>query len=261
MKQNRISRIGLGLLFGLFGVIGGCQTTPANPGHSNDAPQFPALQRYFESELKSAGSLVESPAPAQAPTDKATAFDIVAGPKADQRFAQRFEPIDDQPGVYRHTSPTDKIEHVRFNDDGSVDLLAVEDTSHNVITRFDTPLPVYRPSLKPGQELTVTAQARVLNRDDPSQQTDGGKSVMTITWAGDQRLGTPAGAFDVMRWRYDYEGSFNAAHVTSTTIRWFSPTAGLIAEFYREQGKALGLFGWDERYSIVRRDAPTDDAP
>lgn len=256
MDSNVIRSIVSGLLVGLAGLIGGCQATSANPGHGHNQTDFSALERYFQSQLKPAGSLIESPPPAEPPAKQAVEFDIVAGPKADQRFAQEYASIDDQPGVYRHTSPTDKIEHLRFNDDGTVDLLAVEDTAHNVITRFETPLPAYRPSLKPGQTLTVTSQARVLNRDDLSQQTDGGKSVMKITWVGDQKLQTPAGSFHTMRWRYEYEGSFNAAHVTSTTVRWLSPTASLIATSYSEQVKALGLFGWDEQYSIVRRDAP-----
>lgn len=156
---------------------------------------------------------------------------------------------------YRLYTPNDRIEHLGFDEDGAILAGAVEDLEHEALTRYDPPLPMLPAGIEPGEPMTSRADLTVLDRSNPDRQKDRGSCERTITYEADQSVITPAGRFDCLRIRSEYEADLTLATVTQTSVAWYAPRVGMVAERYREQVKAF-IINTDKQWRMLLREKP-----
>jgi hypothetical protein len=178
-------------------------------------------------------------------------FRIVAGKGEGETRAQTLTRVEDASAPWRLDNGAGQVQHLKRTGDGSLVMTAIEDQQHNVITRFETPLPVMPAVPPPGEPISVTTPIEVYRRDQLDEPMATGESTLTLTYEADQRLRWAGRDLFARRFRVDYEGSFGVATVQSMSVLFYVDKLGLLAEHYREQGNAF-LVPWSKQYTMVR---------
>jgi len=178
-------------------------------------------------------------------------FRIVSGKGEGGRREQTVTRADDSSSPWRLDNGAGQVQHLGRTADGSVVITAIEDQQHNVITRFQTSLPLMPADPAPGEPISVTTPIEVYRRDQLDKPMATGESTLTLTHEADQRLRWGGRDRLARRFRIDYQGSFGVASVQSMSVLFYVDGLGLVAEHYREQGNAF-LVPWSKQYTMVR---------
>lgn len=228
-------------------VLTGCQTgQPTAPGGGD----VEAMQGHVVGALGQPTELSADAAYAKLSQWQAT-FVVVSDGKEPPTMTATVRRVDDEQAPWRRDMANGQVQHLRQAGPGAIEMVAVEDEKHDVISLFTPPLVVMDAGLEPGKPRRIDSAVRVVKRGNRSQQVDQGKCVWTIVYDGDQRVRTPAGVFECKRIGTEYRGQFTAAQVTSVTHTYQHGERGLIAESYRENGAAF-FVPWSKSRTILR---------
>jgi len=156
---------------------------------------------------------------------------------------------------YRRRTPDGRIEHLGFAEDGTLHFGVVEDLEHEALTKYETPLPMIPAELNGGEPVTFEAELTVLDRSNPDRQKDRGSCEQTITYEADQRVICPPGRFNCLRIRSEYRAELTLATVRQTSVGWYAPGVGMVAEQRRERVRAF-IINTDGRRRILLREKP-----
>jgi hypothetical protein len=227
-------------------VLAGCQAgQPTEPGGAVEAMRghvVGAVRQPTELDVNAA----------YATLNEWQAKFVVVGERAGPAsLVATVRRVDDEQAPWRRDMANGQVQHLRQAGPGVIEMVAVEDDKHDVISLFAPPLVVMDAGLTPGEPRRIESEVRVVKRGNRSQQVDQGRCVWSIVYDGDQRVRTPAGTFDCKRIRTEYRGRFTAAQVTSVTHAYPHETLGLIAESYRENGAAF-FVPWSKSRTILR---------
>ncbi len=113
--------------------------------------------------------------------------------------------------------------------DGSLHTVAEQDLGNKVLSRFVPGEPMIIPGLKPGESRKTTLQVSVYDLSDLKKVTHSGSLDVTYTYIGTYRVTVPAGAYDAVLIRWNYDGKIGPATIKDTQHRFIAPGAGMVA--------------------------------
>lgn len=102
-------------------------------------------------------------------------------------------------------------------------------------------------------------QVKVWDLHEPGQLEHEGSMTVTGRDRGTWSVTTPAGTFDCVLYRMDYDGSVGPASVRDTSLRFISPKYGLVAGIDGKRVSALLFYNTDERFALALKDHPQLD--
>jgi hypothetical protein len=113
--------------------------------------------------------------------------------------------------------------------DGGAVIAGEQDLEEKVLSRFTPGEPLIVTGLAPGQSRKVTVKVAVSDLSDPTDVNHKGSLDVTYTYIGAYKVTVPAGSYDSVLIKWQYEGSVGPASVEQTEYRFIAPGAGMIA--------------------------------
>ena len=113
--------------------------------------------------------------------------------------------------------------------DGKLYMVEEQDLVNEVQTRFTPGDPLIIPGLKPGESRKLTEQVAVYDLSDLSKVSHSGSLDVIYTYVGTYRVTVPAGAYNAVLIKWDYEGEVGPADVKDSQYRFLAPGAGMVA--------------------------------
>lgn len=166
----------------------------------------------------------------------------------------RTEQSEEDPNVWlRHADEYKQTRYLRSDGKGGVVMSKVVDRDRNAVTIFEPAIPVLKVDMPPNTPVTYESHANVAFLSNPKMQMDSGTCRMTIEHDGDQKLTTPAGTFQVKRFKLKFETDFKFADVNSIAWIYYADNIGIIAEYYAEEGRAF-VVPWSKKRTIILTD-------
>ncbi|MGH6644843.1 MAG: hypothetical protein ACRED3_19330, partial [Bradyrhizobium sp.] len=113
--------------------------------------------------------------------------------------------------------------------EGGAIIAGEQDFDEKVLSRFTPGNPLIIAGLAPGQSQKVTVKVAVSDLSDPTDVNHKGTLNITYTYIGAYKVTVPAGSYDAVLIKWQYEGSVGPADVEETEYRFIAPGAGMVA--------------------------------
>jgi len=113
--------------------------------------------------------------------------------------------------------------------DGGAVIAGEQDLEEKVLSRFTPGEPLIIAGLAPGQSRKITVQVAVSDLSDPTDIDHKGSLDITYSYIGAFKVTVPAGSYDAVLIKWQYEGSVGPADVEQTDYRFIAPGAGMVA--------------------------------
>lgn len=184
-------------------------------------------------------------------------FEIVEGPHAGKRMIVSRRD-GETPGNWTITreiegrvQPLEKGVYRIDPGDGSLIMPRLLNYERGVRVEMDPPGLTFPARLEPGESVARESRMRLPLLGNPSRLREQGTGRSQVSLIGAQRVRTRAGTFDALHLREVFESRFSSATAVRTIDRWFAPNAGLIAETWSEEVRALGIVIERSRQAIL----------
>lgn len=99
-------------------------------------------------------------------------------------------------------------------------------------------------------------KVKVWDLHDPGDLEHEGTMNVVARNRGTWRVKTPAGEFDCLMLRLDYDGKVGPASVKDTNLRFISPEVGLVASVEGKRVSAMIFYNTDTRIALALKDPP-----
>jgi hypothetical protein len=119
--------------------------------------------------------------------------------------------------------------YFQASSDGGAVIAGEEDRDNEVLSRFTPGEPLMIAGLKPGESRKVAVKVQVSDLSKPDKVTHKGALDITYTYIGAYKVKVPAGSFDAVLIKWDFQGSVGPADVEQTDYRFIAPHAGMVA--------------------------------
>lgn len=139
--------------------------------------------------------------------------------------------------------------------DGGIVLDAMTNHARGVIVEFDPKMISMPETLDLGEPFERESAVRLPRLSNPEQLRDQGSARMTLELLGSQRAQTPADSFEALRALETFITDTRFAKATRTIERWVAPGAGVVAERWTEDVRAMGIFGGSSSQAILLIDS------
>jgi hypothetical protein len=193
-------------------------------------------------------------------------FQVVHGPSVGTTIRRSVGPVartpdhwpvaDGKPIVV--TLPGRSAVYIFLDDEGKVLAEAQLDLEHGVLVSF-SPGEMRLPDRV--DPTPYQMKVKVWDLHDPGELEHEGSMTVTGRDRGTWSVTTPAGTFDCVLYRLDYDGNVGPASVRDTTLRFISPKYGLVAAIDGKRVSAMLFYNTDERFAFVLEDHPRLETP
>lgn len=133
---------------------------------------------------------------------------------------------------------------------GDVILIEQTDASDGATTRFIPPLLLAPPLLRAGQECTGTSVVQTIRGD--AVDNDGGRAQRTVKLASNDRIRTPLGEFNALRFDAVFTMKVPFASMRRETSTWIRPGDGPVAIRSVEKILVMGVVPRNRSETRVR---------
>lgn len=127
------------------------------------------------------------------------------------------------------------------------------DLEHGVLVSF-SPGEMRLPDRE--EPLPYEMKVKVWDLHSPGELEHEGSMQVKVRDRGAWKVTTPAGTFDCVLYRMDYDGSVGPASVRDTNLHFISPEYGLVASVEGKRVSALLFYNTDERIALALQDHP-----
>ena len=125
---------------------------------------------------------------------------------------------------------------------GDLIMPAVSDSEDGVVVVTTPANPFVIKGIQPGESRPFSQTVSVNYLDDPSRQDWSGSMTGAYTYVGTYQVTVPAGAFDAILIRLDYQGKIGPAHVKDTSWYFFARGVGVVAMINHEDVSAFWIY-------------------
>lgn len=125
--------------------------------------------------------------------------------------------------------------------DGSLVLASMKNHERGVIVET-SPAALTAPArIDPAATITREMTMKLPRLDQPTRLREKGTARSELTYAGDQLIATPGGAFEARLLREVFVSDLTNAIAKRTIERWFAEGVGLVAERWEEEVRVFGV--------------------
>ena len=191
-------------------------------------------------------------------------FIVIAGPKKGQNVPVSIrrekslpKGLKPAPGpIWALKVPDVIVEYMIEEKDGlSAPHLAIG--TGTLATSYLPPEPVLLRDVGPGDSSSYEMEVRVHPADDPEKTKYKGLIRTTYSNKGSYRIKTPAGSFDGVLVRIDFQGKLGPATMNDSDLRIYSPEFGLLGIVTHDRLHALLLVNRDEHVTLLVTKLPS----
>lgn len=125
---------------------------------------------------------------------------------------------------------------------GDLVVVAVSDSDDGVVVVTTPAEPLVIKGLKPGESRSFSQTVAVNYLDDPTRLDYSGNMTGAYTYVGTYQVTVPAGTFDAILVRLDWQGKISLAHVKATTWYLFARGVGVVAMILHEDVSAFWIY-------------------
>jgi hypothetical protein len=150
--------------------------------------------------------------------------------------------------------------HLQWHD-GELFLSRTIEPGDNVATEFEPALVVLPRRMEPGRSFEQRARIVVRPLDRPDRVKAEGEAQQDTTYEADERLRLPAGDVLAHRVRQVLRMKLGPADITSTSVTWYAPGHGSVAETREEVVRVMGVITRRDVQSWVREAPPFASDP
>jgi hypothetical protein len=140
---------------------------------------------------------------------------------------------------------------IRQSPSGDLLMPAVSDSGEGVIVVTTPANPFLLTGLKPGETRTFSQTVAVNYLDDPTRRDYSGKLKAKYTYVGTYQVTVPAGTYQAVLVRLNYQGKVGPAHTTDTAYYFFAPQTGVVAMVSQEDVEAFWIVHIDTKSGKV----------
>lgn len=182
----------------------------------------------------------------------------------------KFFPLEDGTWVYRVTSGKNKgksVQHVLTRlkrdpsgsswreawgpnvvlfflktRDGGVEVVSSQDLHQGVISRYSPREPMLLTKMKPGDTKHMKTDVKVYDLSHPDHLTHKGSMNITFTYLGAYQVKVPAGTFQALLFKWQYQGKVGPAKVQDIQYRFFAKDVGTVAMIEKTDVTAILVY-------------------
>ena len=173
-------------------------------------------------------------------------FKIVSGGNSGKSVVRTVKPKTGETGTYVVTMGK-AFASTLVVEKGSIFLTTELNTNTSSISTFNLPEPV----LLNKKEMTRTIGVELHDVDKPTVVTHSGSLKCTYEVLGTFMVKTPAGTFDAIGVRVNYDGSVGSASIVDTNYVFFAKDVGPVAMRFRSHISALLIYNKDLKESLL----------
>lgn len=130
---------------------------------------------------------------------------------------------------------------IRQTSEGDLIMPAVSDSEEGVVIVTTPPNPFVLKGMQPGESRTLSQTVAVYYLDDPTSRDYSGTLKGTYTYVGTYQVTVPAGTYDAILLRLNYEGKIGPASTQDTAYYFFAAGVGLVAMVSQEDVEAFWI--------------------
>ena len=134
---------------------------------------------------------------------------------------------------------------------GDLYMPAVSDSGEGVIVVTTPPNPFLLTGMQPGSTRTLTQKVAVNYLDDPSDRRYSGSLKAQYTYVGTYQVTVPAGTYQAILVRLQYQGRIGPANTQDTAYYFFAPHVGVVAMISQEDVVAFWIIHIDSKSGKV----------
>lgn len=142
---------------------------------------------------------------------------------------------------------------------GSLVQHTSEDLTQGVLSRYDPPEPILAKGIRPGDSLKHRINVGVYDLSNTKDETHSGYLDLTYTYVGAYKITVPAGTFDSVLFRWDYDGKVGPASVKDSQYWFFVKGIGPAATISRQNISAFLIYNVNTKTAdVLIKDKDTD---
>lgn len=133
---------------------------------------------------------------------------------------------------------------IRQTPEGDLIMPAVSDSEEGVIVVTTPPNPFVLKGMQPGESRTLSQTVAVNYLDDPTSRDYSGTLTATYTYVGTYQVTVPAGTYNAILLRLNYEGNIGPARTQDTAyyfFAFFAAGVGVVAMVSQEDIEAFWI--------------------
>ena len=133
--------------------------------------------------------------------------------------------------------------------DGSGSLVqhSSQDLTQSVLSRYSPPEPMLTKGMAPGASVKSDIQVAVYDLSNTSQETHSGQLALTYTYVGAYKVTVPAGTYDTVLFKWDYDGKVGPASVKDVQYWFYAKGVGPVAMINRQDVSAFLIYNKDTK--------------
>jgi hypothetical protein len=128
---------------------------------------------------------------------------------------------------------------------------AVSDTAEGVLIVTTPANPFVLKGMKPGQTRKFTQTVAGNDLDDSTKRDYSGTLKAAYTYVGTYQVTVPAGTYEAILLRLNFDGKIGPAHTHDTAYYFFAPGVGVVAMISQQDVKAFWILHVDTRIGKV----------
>ena len=184
------------------------------------------------------------------------AFLGTSGDKRGKTVVQKLNKLEKKPNRWAWSLSSGYTSYIERTSDGSVQLLYDQDSDQGIVSRYDPPQPLLMAGMKPGETRKIDIGVKVYDLEKPTDLEHEGSLELEYTYLGAWEVTVPAGTFECIAIKWDFEGKVGPAKVQDTQFRLAAPGVGIVASMEKKHVSAFLVYQDKEQYGMVLKDKP-----
>lgn len=152
--------------------------------------------------------------------------------------------------AWRLSTPTEVL-YGELDQSGSIVQHSSKDLTQSVLSRYTPAEPILTNGLTPGQSVKSTIQVGVYDLTNTADETHSGSLNLTYSYVGAYKVTVPAGTFDTILIRWEYDGKIGPASVNDSQYWFLAKGVGAVATLSRQDVSAFLFYNKNTKAADV----------
>jgi hypothetical protein len=181
-------------------------------------------------------------------------------PRAKGQSGARIDRLERDDGLlHASMEKPDGTNYGQVTEEGHFVVHSASNKKQGVLTRYDPPEPVLRTGMKPGESRKKTIGIKVYDLTNTERRRHTGSLDLTYTYIGAYEVTVPAGTFETVLFKWEYDGKVGPASVKDTQYWFFGRDIGPVAMIEETSVSAMLIYNDHTKFAHVLVERRYDD--